>query len=126
PLAGPAQPAADLAPDQLAAVAHLRGPARIIAPAGSGKTRVLTERTRHLVRDRGVEAAAVSLVAYNRRAREEMQQRLTDVPGLDVRTLNSLALAIATGTGGFARPRRGAPRSTIDEREARRLLEDLV
>ena len=35
--------------DQLAAVAHLSGPARVIAPAGSGKTRVLTERLRHLL-----------------------------------------------------------------------------
>ncbi|HXT19777.1 MAG TPA: UvrD-helicase domain-containing protein, partial [Thermoanaerobaculia bacterium] len=39
-------PHADLAADQLAAVSHLAGPARIIAPAGSGKTRVLTERLR--------------------------------------------------------------------------------
>ncbi|HZD05313.1 MAG TPA: UvrD-helicase domain-containing protein, partial [Longimicrobiales bacterium] len=46
-------PASDLAPDQLAAVSHAGGPARIIAPAGSGKTRVLTERFRHLVVDRG-------------------------------------------------------------------------
>ncbi len=49
----PIAPTADLAPDQLAAVAHGAGPARIIAPAGSGKTRVLTERLRHLVADRG-------------------------------------------------------------------------
>ena len=40
---------ADLAPDQLAAVTHDGGAARIIAPAGSGKTRVLTERARHLL-----------------------------------------------------------------------------
>ncbi len=50
-------PRADLAPDQLAAVAHVGGPARVIAPAGSGKTRVLTERLRHLHRDRGYEPA---------------------------------------------------------------------
>ena len=48
-------PDADLAPDQLAAVSHERGGARVIAPAGSGKTRVLTERLRHLIEDRGVE-----------------------------------------------------------------------
>ncbi|MDQ1503423.1 MAG: ATP-dependent helicase UvrD/PcrA, partial [Actinomycetota bacterium] len=50
-----APPTAELAPDQLAAVAHPGGPARIIAPAGSGKTRVLTERIRHLLLDRGHE-----------------------------------------------------------------------
>jgi DNA helicase II / ATP-dependent DNA helicase PcrA len=117
---------ADLAEDQLRAVTHTRGPARIIAPAGSGKTRVLTERTRHLVRDRGVVPAAVSLVAYNRRARLEMAQRLGDVAGLDIRTLNSLALAIAGGTGAFQRPGTGPRLTTVDEREARRILERLV
>jgi len=41
---GTTQPSADLAPDQLAAVAHSGGGARIIAPAGSGKPRVLPAR----------------------------------------------------------------------------------
>ncbi|MGF1598357.1 MAG: ATP-dependent DNA helicase UvrD2 [Acidimicrobiales bacterium] len=118
-------PRAELASDQLDAVAHRGGPARIIAPAGSGKTRVLTERTRHLVRDRGLRPAAVSLVAYNRRARQEMADRLGDVPGLDIRTLNSLALAIATGTGAFATGER-RPLATIGEMDARRLLDRIV
>ena len=47
-------PTAALDPDQLAAVAHDAGPARVIAPAGSGKTRVLTERLRHLHRRPGL------------------------------------------------------------------------
>lgn len=125
PVVPGARASADLAPDQLAAVTHRRGPARILAPAGSGKTRVLTERTRHLVRDCGLAPAAVSLVAYNRRAREEMAQRLDDVNGLDIRTLNSFALAIANGTGPFASGTRRASR-TIDEMQARRLLSDLI
>ncbi|MCP4221821.1 MAG: UvrD-helicase domain-containing protein, partial [Actinomycetia bacterium] len=70
------QPTAELAPDQLSAVGHRGGPARIIAPAGSGKTRVLTERTRHLINDRAISPSVVSLVAYNRRARTEMADRL--------------------------------------------------
>lgn len=117
---------ARLAPDQLAAVEHRGGPARIIAPAGSGKTRVLTERTRYLVENCGVDPVAVSLVAYNRRAREEMNDRLADVGGLDIRTLNSLALAIATGRRPFATS--GADRAlvTISELDARRILERIV
>ena len=126
---GRRQPAgAELAPDQLAAVEHVGGPARILAPAGSGKTRVLTERARHLVNDCGLEPRAVSLVAYNRRAKDEMATRLADVGGLDIRTLNSLALAIATGSGPF-RPSGGASAArptTIDELEVRRLLDRVV
>ncbi len=119
-------PEADLAPDQLEAVRHGGGGARIIAPAGSGKTRVLTERVRHLVRDRGVEPSAICMVAFNVRAREEMQERTRDLDGLEIRTLNSLALAILTGRGPFVAPAgRRSPR-VIDEREVRRVLDDLV
>ena len=121
-------PSADLAPDQLEAVAHARGAARILAPAGSGKTRVLTERTRHLVTDCGLAARSVCMVAFNRRAKDEMRDRLTDVGALDIRTLNSLALALATGAGPFRGNgvESGRRRTTIDEPEARRLLDRLL
>ncbi len=115
---------ADLAPDQLAAVTHPGGAARIIAPAGSGKTRVLTERARHLVQRWGLPPGAVTLVAYNKRAQEEMQQRIADVRGLQVRTLNAIALAVLNGTPPFAsRPARVA---TIGEGDVRRLLGQFV
>ncbi len=120
-------PDADLAPDQLRAVSHGGGGARIIAPAGSGKTRVLTERARHLIRDRGIDPSAVCLVAFNVRAREEMQARTTDLPGIQIRTLNSLALAIVNGSGSFARHHHhSGPLQVIDEREVRRLLDRLL
>ncbi len=120
-------PTADLAPDQLAAVAHRGGPARIVAPAGSGKTRVLTERARHLLVDRGIPADALTLVAFNKRAQLEMEQRTGDLAGLRVRTLNALALSIVNGTDGFLRSSQIATRvGTIDEREVRRHLRTLV
>jgi DNA helicase II / ATP-dependent DNA helicase PcrA len=105
-----------LAPDQLAAVTHRAGPARIIAPAGSGKTRVLTARLRHLLHDRGVERELVTAVAYNTRAAAEMRTR---TPGLDasIRTLHSLALWICNLDGR---------REVIDERDQRALLDRLV
>ena len=122
----PCEPVADLAPDQRRAVGHLGGSACIVAPAGSGKTRVLTERARWLVRDLGVAPAAVCLVAYNVRARAEMQARTADLDGLEVRTLNSLALAVCNGTGPFARPARHGRVEVIGEREVRDLLHNLV
>ena len=72
---GHRDPDAELAPDQRAAVAHRSGPARVIAPAGSGKTRVLTERLRHLVAERGAHPATVTALAYNTRAADEMRAR---------------------------------------------------
>ena len=122
----PCAPEADLAGDQHAAVGHLGGAACIVAPAGSGKTRVLTERARYLVRDLGVAPSAVCLVAFNVRARAEMQERTTDLAGLEVRTLNSLALAICNGSGPFARPARHGRVEVIDEMGVRQRLDGLV
>ena len=122
----PGAPVADLASDQRRAVGHLGGGACIVAPAGSGKTRVLTERARWLVRDLGVEPSAVCLVAYNVRARAEMQERTADLPGMEVRTLNSLALAVCNGTGPFTRPAHHRRVEVIGEREVRDLLHDMV
>lgn len=114
----PVEPQADLAPDQRAAVAHRRGPARIVAPAGSGKTRVLTERLRHLIVDRGWEPEGILAVAYNVKARDEMVER-TEGLGARVQTLNGLAYGI------LAQARDGAP-PVLDERDVRRLLDRLM
>ncbi|HXY45647.1 MAG TPA: ATP-dependent DNA helicase UvrD2 [Acidimicrobiales bacterium] len=114
---------ADLGRDQLAAVEHGAGPARVIAPAGSGKTRVLTERLRHLLADRGVTPSTVTAVAYNKRAADELAARTEGLP-VHLRTLNSLGLAVVNGSGPFAPT--GERRGVIEEVEVRRLLESLV
>jgi len=91
-------PQAELAPDQLAAVAHPGGPARIIAPAGSGKTRVLTERVRHLLLDRGHEPGLVTAVAYNVMAADQLRERTAGFRPT-IRTLNSLGLNVCSRRG---------------------------
>ncbi|MCU4184122.1 ATP-dependent DNA helicase UvrD2 [Acidiferrimicrobium sp. IK] len=111
-------PGAELAGDQLRAVGHARGPARIIAPAGSGKTRVLTERLRHLVVDRGWERDAILAVAYNKKAQEELDLRCRDF-GPKTRTLNSLGLWVL----GQAR---GRTPQVLVERDVRRLVDRLA
>jgi DNA helicase-2/ATP-dependent DNA helicase PcrA len=118
PQPAPVAPSATLAPDQLAAVAHGAGPARVIAPAGSGKTRVLTERLRHLLADRGYEAGNTLAVAYNRKAAEEMTARL---PGLGARiqTLNAWGYELVARWLG-RRP------TVLDESAVRSIVERLV
>ncbi len=108
--------AAGLAADQLAAVTHPSGPARVIAPAGSGKTRVLTARLRHLLADRGLEPELVTAVAYNTRAAAEMRDRTQDLKA-SIRTLHSLALRICN---------LDIRREVIQEREVRSILERLI
>lgn len=113
-----AAPEDQLAPDQLEAVSHRVGPARIIAPAGSGKTRVLTSRLRHLVDDRDIEPATITAVAYNRRAADEMVERIPDGRRMNIRTIHGLGWAILRS----AKPHL----SLIGEREQRRRLEPLA
>jgi DNA helicase-2/ATP-dependent DNA helicase PcrA len=115
---------ADLAPDQLAAVSHPGGASRVIAPAGSGKTRVLTERARHLITQWQLPARAVCLVAFNKRAQEEMSARVAGLPGLQVRTLNAIALAIVNGSPPFAA--QATTMTTIVESDVRRVIGRLV
>jgi DNA helicase-2/ATP-dependent DNA helicase PcrA len=111
-------PQADLAPDQLAAVGHIAGPARVVAPAGSGKTRVLTERLRHLHLDRRYEPETVLAVAYNKQAQLEMEARTTDFRPR-VRTLNSLGLWVLA-------EHRGASPAVLDEPDVRRMVDALI
>jgi DNA helicase-2/ATP-dependent DNA helicase PcrA len=99
-------PGADLAADQLAAVSHPKGGARVIAPAGSGKTRVLTERLRHLIEDRGADPTTVTALAFNTKAAGEMRDRcggLVTTTGPHIRTLNSIGLSICNEFGGQGR-----------------------
>jgi len=111
------RPPTALSPIQMAAVNHDSGPARVIAPAGSGKTRTLTARMLELVDRRAVEPQLVAALAYNNRAANEMRDRL-DRPELQIRTFHSLGWAILRE----ARP--GV--SLIDDGEVRRRLDRLV
>ncbi len=107
-----------LAPDQQEAAAHVAGAARIIAPAGSGKTRTLTARVRHLVEDRGIEPEIICALAYNNRAAAEMRERLGSRPGLNVRTIHSLGWEILRQARGDL--------ALLNEREQRARLDGLV
>ena len=108
---------ADLASDQRVAVEHHTGPVRVIAPAGSGKTRTLGARLLHLVDDRRIEPQFVTAVAYNNRAAREMRERLQR-EDLHIRTIHSLGWAIIRDVRPDA--------TLLTEREVRRRLGSMV
>ena len=117
--ASPDQPVDEgLAPDQAAAANHTSGSARIIAPAGSGKTRTLTARLRHLLDDRAVEPETVCALAYNTKAAAELRTRTGATGGALIRTVHSLGWEIL----------RDARRNLklLDERDVRARLDPIV
>jgi len=66
---------ARLAPDQRAAATAPSGPILCVAPAGSGKTTTLVARVAWLV-DGGTPTYAIRAITFNKRAAEEMTERL--------------------------------------------------
>ncbi len=64
-----------LAPDQRAAATAPPGPVLCVAPAGSGKTTTLVARICWLVAT-GSDPARITAVTFNKRAADELQQRL--------------------------------------------------
>lgn len=60
---------------QLCAISHDTGPALTIAGPGSGKTTVITERIRYLIRKKGVDPDRILVITFTRAAAEEMKLR---------------------------------------------------
>jgi ATP-dependent DNA helicase UvrD/PcrA len=86
-----------LDPAQRAAAECIEGPLIIIAGPGTGKTRTITHRLAHIVRDHGADPESCLAITFTRRAAGEMRERLDALlpnraARIPVRTFHGLGL----------------------------------
>lgn len=68
--------------NQKAAATYLDSHLRIIAGAGSGKTRVITYRIAYLIQDVGIDPRSILAITFTNKAANEMKERVNDIVGI--------------------------------------------
>lgn len=85
---------------QQAAVCYVEGPLLVLAGAGSGKTRVITQKIAHLIKEGHYQAHQLCAVTFTNKAANELRERMgTMLPanqrrGLKIATFHTLGLKI--------------------------------
>ncbi|HXA47730.1 MAG TPA: UvrD-helicase domain-containing protein, partial [Burkholderiaceae bacterium] len=86
---------------QREAIHYMDGPCLVLAGAGSGKTRVITQKIAHLMEDCGYESKHIAALTFTNKAALEMQERIAKIlkdpkqaKNLTVSTFHSLGVKI--------------------------------
>ena len=89
----------ELNPRQREAVRHIDTPLLVLAGAGSGKTRVITQKVAHLIDKVGLDPQQITAVTFTNKAAREMKERAGQLlkernKGLNISTFHTLGLNI--------------------------------
>jgi ATP-dependent DNA helicase Rep len=126
-----ARPMHRLNPSQRTAVEYCDGPLLVLAGAGSGKTRVITEKIAHLIRQRAMPPAQIAAITFTNKAAREMRERIGKLlrgpagdDGPTVCTFHALGLRFLHLEHARAGLRRGF--SVFDSDDSLGLIKDLA
>ena len=115
---------------QRLAVDYTDGPLLVLAGAGSGKTRVITEKIAHLIARRQHEAKHIAAITFTNKAAREMRERVAKrvkgdaAEGLMISTFHSLGLRFLQIEHERAKLRRGF--SIFDSDDQMGVIKDLL
>ena len=115
---------------QREAVRYLDGPCLVLAGAGSGKTRVITQKIAYLLGECGYAAKNIVALTFTNKAAQEMQERLKStcpsdaIKGLTISTFHSLGVRMLREE---ARHLKLKPQfSILDSDDALAIIQDLL
>ncbi|WP_455198741.1 UvrD-helicase domain-containing protein, partial [Kaarinaea lacus] len=120
----------DLNPRQKEAVTYIDGPLLVLAGAGSGKTRVITQKIVHLVKNCGIKGFHIAAVTFTNKAAREMQSRIAgelgaeDRRGMRISTFHNLGLNILRRDGKLLGFKSGF--SIYDSQDSLALIKELM
>jgi len=126
----PTETCMKLNPGQNQAVNYISGPCLVLAGAGSGKTRVITNKIAYLVRECDMPARYIAAVTFTNKAAREMKERVAqtlgkkEARGLKVSTFHTLGLNIIKAE--VSRLGLKAGFSLFDDKDSLALLKDLT
>ena len=120
----------NLNPRQKEAVRYIDGPLLVLAGAGSGKTRVITQKIAHLVQNCGIKGHHITAVTFTNKASREMKARLAgellakERRGMRVSTFHNLGLNILKSEGKVLGLRKSF--SIYDSQDSQALIKELM
>ncbi|MGK0267717.1 MAG: ATP-dependent DNA helicase Rep [Paraglaciecola sp.] len=119
-----------LNPGQNEAVNFISGPCLVLAGAGSGKTRVITNKIAYLVRECELPARYIAAVTFTNKAAREMKERVAqtlgkkEARGLKISTFHTFGLNIIKSEVKTLGLKPGF--SLFDDKDSMSLLKDLT
>jgi ATP-dependent DNA helicase Rep len=126
----PSEAPMSLNPQQRAAIEYCDGPLLVLAGAGSGKTRVITEKIAYLIRRKHLAAAKIAAITFTNKAAREMRERVgklvsgSAAEGLTVCTFHALGLRFLQIEHARANLRRGF--SVLDADDTQGMIKELA